>query len=170
MSRNFRAKTSKIAWGFFWLLIAGLVLANFFGGFVTLGIWSIIIAAIAAIILFHNIISLSFSSMPIPLAALYYIFQDALGLPEVPLLTLALVTLLVTIGLNIMVPKRYRSANYIYVDVGNKKKKHKRNKEENRFDLDIEDGEVVIDGDFEEVNDRTKIEEGDDVNNPYISV
>jgi len=84
--------------------------------------------------------------------------------------TLALVTVLVTIGLNIMLPKRYRSGNFIYVDIGNKKKKHKRDKEENRFDLKMEDAEVVIDGDFEEVNDRTKIEEGDDVNNPYISV
>ena len=170
MTKNFRAKTSKIAWGFFWLLIAGLVLANFFGGFVTLGIWSIIIAAIAAVILFHNIVSLSFSSMPIPLAALYYIFQDALGFPEVPFWTLVLVTLLVTIGLNIMLPKRFRSSNYIHIDVGDKRKKHKGKKKENRFDLKMEDGEVVIDGDYEEVNERTKIEEGDDVNNPYISV
>jgi len=166
---NFGKKTSKIAWGFFWLLLAGLVLANYFEAFgdVNLSVWRIIIAVIAAIVLFHNILSLSFSSMPIPLAALYWVFWEVLGLPEVRFWTLALVTLLVTIGLNIMLPKRFRSVNAVNVNVkGNKKRK----KKENRFDLNMEDGDVIINGDFDEVTEKTKIEEGDDVNNPYISV
>jgi len=179
---NFKAKTSKVAWGFFWLLLAGLVLANYFGGFVTLGVWSIIIAVIAIIVLFHCLISLSFASIPIPLAALYYIFQptlaEPLGLPEIPFWTLALVTLLVTIALHLMLPKRFRSGHYtVDVNFGSKNKR-KRDKEENRFDLPIEDvadvigdvADVIVDGEYTEGNKRTKIEEGDDENNPYISV
>jgi len=173
MYKSFRVKTSKVAWGFFWLLLAGLVIANQFGGFVELGFWSIAIAVIATVVLFHCIISLSFASIAIPLAALYYIFQPfleaPLGLPEIPFWTLALVALLVTIALNLMLPKRFKSVTSVHVDLGNKKK-HKREKSENRFDLKYDDGEVVIDGDFTEVNDKTKIEEGDDANNPYISV
>jgi len=176
---NFRAKTSKIAWGFFWLLLAGLVLANYFGGFVDLSVWSIIIGVIATVVLFHCIISLSFASIPIPIAALYYILQptlaEPLGLPEIRFWTLALVTLLVTIAFNLMFPKRFKSVAGVHVDFGNKSnKKHKRDKNENRFDLPIEDIDgadvIIINGDRTEKGDRTKIEEGDDANNPYISV
>jgi predicted membrane protein len=173
MPKNFRSRASKIAWGFFWLLLAGLVLANFLGGFVTLSVWSIIIAVIATIVLFHCIISLSFASIPIPIAALYFIFQPTLaqplGLPRIEFWTLALVTLLVTIAFNLMFPKRFKSVKSVHVDFGNKKK-HKRGKAENRFDLPIEDADVIINGDYTEENERTKIEEGDDANNPYISV
>jgi len=172
---NFRRRTSKIAWGFFWLLLAGLVLANYFEAFgdVNLSIWRVIIAVIAAVVLFHNILSLSFSSMPIPLAALYWVFWEILGLPEIRFWTLVLVTLLVTIALNIMLPKRFRSINTVNVNVkGNKKRKHK--KSENRFDLNVEDGVIVdgdvVNGDYDNVTEKTKIEEGDDINNPYISV
>jgi len=173
MYKIFRVKTSKVAWGFFWLLLAGLVIANQFGGFVELGFWSIAIAVIATVVLFHCIISLSFASIAIPLAALYYIFQPflevPLGLPEVPFWTLVLVTLLVTIAFNLMFPKRFKSVTSVHVDFGSKKK-YKRYKAENRFDLPVEDADVIINGDYTEENERTKIEEGDDTNNPYISV
>ncbi|MCL2663798.1 MAG: cell wall-active antibiotics response protein [Oscillospiraceae bacterium] len=177
MPKSFKAKTSKIAWGFFWLLLAGLVIANQFGGFVELGFWSIAIAVIATVVLFHCIISLSFASIAIPLAALYYIFQPfletPLGLPEIPFWTLALVALLVTIALNLMLPKRFKSVTSVHVDLGNSSnKKRKRNKAENRFDLPVDDADVIIinNGDRTEGNERTKVEEGDDANNPYISV
>jgi predicted membrane protein len=174
MVMNFRRKTSRIAWGFFWLLLAGLVLANYFGGFVELGFWSITIAVIATVVLFHCIISLSFASIPIPIAALYYILQpilaQPLGLPEIRFWTLVLVTVLVTIAFNLMLPKRFKSVTGVHVDLGNKRNK-KRDKGENRFDLPIEDADVVIiNGARTEGNERTKVEEGDDANNPYISV
>ena len=173
MSKRFRVKTQKIAWGFFWLLLAGLVLFNQFGDFEGLSVWNIIIASIAAVILFHCFINLSFASVAIPLAALYYVFQpileEPLGLPEISFWPLVLVTILVTIALNLMLPKRFRSVHTIHVDFGTKGKK-KRDKTENRFDLNYDDGEVVINGDFTEENEKTKIEEGDDANNPYISV
>ena len=168
MTKRFRVKTKKVAWGFFWLLLAGLVLANLFGGFVTLGFWSIAIAAIAAIVLFSCIANLSFASVPIPLAALYYIFQSTLGFPEVPFWTLVLVTVLVTIGLSVMLPKRFRNAHFINVNFGNNSSGKKKKKE--KFQMQMEDGEVIINGDFDETSEKTKIEEGDDANNPYISV
>jgi len=168
MSKKFRVRTKKVAWGFFWLLLAGLVLANFFGGFVTLGFWSIAVASIAAIVLFSCIANLSFASVPIPLAALYYIFQSALGFPEVTFWTLAIVTVLVTIGLSVMLPKRFRNGHFINVNLGNNSSGKKKKKE--KFQMKMEDGEVIINGDFDETSEKTKIEEGDDANNPYISV
>ena len=181
MGNNFRVRSSrgsKVAWGFFWLLLAGLILANFFGGFVELGVWSIIIGSIALVILFHCIATLSFASIPIPLAALYYIFQAPINspyMPFVPFWTLVLVTVLVTIGLHIMLPRRFRSAHGIYVDFGSSKNSRKYNnkKSEYEYRVDVEDVDVIIDGVIEGetvTNKRTKIEEGDDTNNPYISV
>ena len=180
-----RSRISKIAWGFFWLLLAGLILANLFGGFVELGVWSIIIGSIALIVFFHCIATLSFASLPIPIAALYYIFQapiDSPYMPFVPFWTLALVTVLVTIGLHIMLPRRFGSTNGIFhVDFGNSSKHKYDDGSKNGFEFSMDDGdaEVIIDGDVvvngikegETVtNKRTKIEEGDDTNNPYISV
>jgi len=179
MSRNFRTKTSKVAWGFFWLLLAGLILANSFGGFpdLELSIWGIIIAAIAAIVLFHCLISLSLASIPIPLAALYYVFHAQLGLPEVSFWTLALVTLLVTIGLHVMLPRRLKSGNFVHVNLGNHKHRNWK-KGKGNYNVHVDGTEVIIDGEGEvvtgrnhdETNEKTKIEEGDDENNPYISV
>jgi len=168
-------KTSKIVWGFFWLLLAGLVLANYFGGFVELGVWSIIVAVIAMIILFQSLATLNLASLPIPLAALYYIFQTPLGLPEVVLWpTLIAVTVLVTIGLSILLPRRFKSGKFVNVDFGsNGYHKHKKNK--NKVSINIDDGEadIIIDeniNDDSESSSGVKIEEGDDVNNPYINV
>jgi len=191
MKNSFRKRTSKIAWGFFWLLMAGLVVANLFFEFVTLGIWSIIFAAIAAVVLFHSIATLNIAALPIPIAALYFIFQIPLDLPYIPFWTLVLVTLLVTIGLGIMLPRRLKNGKFVSVNFGNnsgyKKDKHKdkyRNKQKDKYSVNINDGEVIINGegvnindgeviingDYDETGEKTKIEEGDDVNNPYISV
>jgi len=203
MTNNYRKRTSKIAWGFFWLLLAGLIIATHFGGFVTLSIWSIALASIAAVVLFSCIINLSFAFMPIPLAALYAILGPTLGFPDVPFWTLLVpVTLLVTIALHIMLPRRFGRGRYIYVNYGNKKGRDKgrvytnygasnTQTVHNVNSVHVKNGEVIIDGevvepnedaaksggdaakqngDYEETTDKTKIEEGDDANNPYISV
>ena len=207
MTTNYRRRASTIVWGFFWLLLAGLIIANHFGGFVTLGLWTIVLASVALVVLFSCIINLSFAFMPIPLAALYYILGPALGFPEVPFWTLLVpVTLLVTIALHIMLPRRFGRGKFIYVDIGNKKSRKKGNVYSNFgannanavHSVRVEDGEVIINGDvvqpdgdvvqpngdredtnsdsneknrdYNETTDKTKIEEGDDANNPYISV
>ena len=150
MAGNTKKRARKWAWGVFWLLVAALILSNYFGGFVELGIWSIIIAALAVSLFVQNLATLSLATIPIPIAALYYIFQAPLNLPYIGLWMLVLVTVLVTCGLHIMLPRRLRgniSWEYKY------EKKGRRYHEHN-------------DGD----NSDAEIEEGDDVNNPFISM
>ena len=184
-------RSSKIAWGFFWFLLAGLILANSLGGFVTLGIWSIIIGSIAAVILFHCLATLSFASIPIPLAALYYIFQTPLGLHPIGFWTIAAVAVMLTISLHVLLPRRYSSGQFVHVNINEgKRRRYKNNGNVKvdvgnvRVDIDGEEADVIIDavsdGNTEngaengknhtEANEKTKIEEGDDANNPYISV
>jgi len=182
MDKKTKKITRKISWGLFWLLLAGLIMANYFGGFVSLSAWSIIIGAIALVVLFNCFASLSFGSLPIPLAALYYIFQDPLGLPFVAFWPLALVTLLLTIGLHILLPKQFNINRYIHINTGigtrtRREKKIKYDKYGNVIDRD-EDADVVIDrgpdsrnkDEYVGAGNKTKINEGDDPNNPYISV
>jgi len=151
MKRKHRAKTSKLAWGVFWLLIAGLIMANYFGGFVQLTVWNVVIGALALIVLFHCLATLSVATLPIPVAALYYIFQAPLGLPFVAFWTLVLVTLLVTCGLHVLLPGKLGSRKHFAVVFDDDKNRGRHSGSE---------------------GDRTKtqIDEGDDDNNPYISV
>ena len=113
-----RKKRAAWGWGIFLLLIAAVVLANNLGGFLELGIWSIIVATLAVAFMVQCIVDLSFGSLPIPLAALYFIFQTPLGLPEISFWPLVLVTLLATAGLYVLLPKRRfrleKEINYIY--------------------------------------------------------
>ena len=189
MTRKSRMRSSKIAWGFFWFLLAGLILANALGGFVQLTIWGIIIGAIATVILFHCFATLSFASIPIPLAALYYIFQAPLGLPSVGFWTIAAVAVLLTIGMHVILPRRYSSGKFVNIGINEGMRHRKRytsGGSANSGSADAEDADVIIDGnddgggngagnadngrDYTEANEKTKIEEGDDANNPYISV
>jgi len=179
MSKKYKKTASKVAWGFFWLLLAGLILANYFGNFVQLTVWSYIVGAIATIVLFQCLATLSFASLPIPLAALYYIFRAPIGWPEVPFWTLVLVTVLATIGLHVLLPRKFNAARVVNINVnegGRKKKKFTKkgvNVQVDGDDVVIIDvnGEKIAGGDnSNEEYEGTKIEEGDDPNNPYISV
>ena len=194
MTRESRKRSSKIAWGFFWFLLAGLILANALGGFVQLSVWGIIIGAIATVILFHCLATLSFASIPVPIAALYYIFQATLGLPAVGFWTLAAVTVLLTIGLHVILPRRYSSGKFVHIGINEGMRYRKRyttGGSANSGSADVQDADVIIDGDVEsdsssnssggaggsgnpkdytEATEKTRIEEGDDANNPYISV
>jgi len=118
MAGKTKSNYSKLAWGITFLLIAALILSNYFGGFVELGVWSMIIAALALVILIHCIASLSISPLPLPLAALYYIFQVPLGLPQIQFWPLALVTVLVMCGLFILLPHSFRKKGQFVFAVG----------------------------------------------------
>jgi len=193
MTNKSRRRSSRIAWGFFWFLLAGLILANSIGDFVQLGVWSIIIGALAAVILFHCLATLSLASIPIPLAALYYIFQSPLGLPPVGFWTIAVVAVLLTAGLHVILPRRFSSGKFIDVHVGKTSRKRYGSGENVRVKVgdkvlvDIDDADVVIDGGeqvgagtgqnrnggdngYNYEGTRTQIDEGDDPNNPYFSV
>jgi len=150
MANNNKKKKSKIAsklaWGVFWLLIAALILSNYFGGFIELGFWSVTVAAMAVAIFVYSVVSLSLAWIPIPIAALYYIFQTPLGFPAITFWPLALVTLLVTIGLHVLLPRRFSVGKSFLVSWNDGKK-----------------GRNVDDPD-------AFIEEGEDENNPTISM
>jgi len=137
-------------WGVFLLLAAALFLANEFGGFLELGVWSIIVSALAAAFLIQCIVSLSFGSLPIPIAALYYIFYTPLGLPEISFWPLVLVTLLATVGLHALIPNRLF-------------RRIKNNVEIEYTDVDGERSTRVL-------NDAERIDEGGSDNNPHIGV
>jgi len=152
-------------WGIFLILVAALVLTNQFGGFLELSVWSIIVAALAVAFMVRCIVDLSFASLPIPIAALYYIFQVPLELPAITFWPLVLVTVLVTAGLHVLIPQKKFKFKYRR---GNKERIFKNNRGVISSSTRIinEDGsEDYIDND----NDG-QIEESGDENNPCISV
>ena len=97
---------AKLGWGIFVLAIAALILINHFGGFIELGFWSVLGASVALAAIVIDLFKLSFASLPLPLALLYYIFQIPLGLPFIGFWTLAAVSVIASIGLSILLPKR----------------------------------------------------------------
>jgi len=151
MAGNVRKRSYKWTWGVFWLLVAALILSNYFGGFVQLGIWSLIVAALALSLIVHDIATLSFASIPIPLAALYYVFQSPLELPYIGLWMLIVVTVLVTCGLHLLLPRRFWDGKNFSLIINDR--------DRDRYRRRSRDGEDRTDAD---------IEEGDDCNNPYI--
>jgi len=147
-------------WGVFLLLVAALVIASQFGGFPDLGFWSIAIAILAAAFFVQCIADASFASLPIPIAALYYIFQRPLELPVLNFWPLVLITLLVTAGLHVIIPQKKFKFKY---------SSGKKNK--NKNDIDVvyidDDGDVTS----QKINtDEGQFEEGGGDNNPRISV
>jgi len=152
VQKNFSVTYTKWSWGWgaFLLLAAALVLANQFGGFADIGIGSLIVAALAIAFMVQSIVNLTFASLPIPIAALYYVFQEPLGFPEISFWPLVLVTLLATAGLFALIPRRKfkkrKGIEIIYADSNGVTGPRKLNEEETQI-----------------------IEEGDD-NNPRISV
>ena len=192
MGRNVKVRYKSSwawGWGIFLLLIAALILANQFGGFLELGFWSIAVAALAVAFLVQCIVDRSFGSLPIPLAALYFIFQAPLSemlqieLPAISFWPLVLVTLLVTAGLYILLPhKRFRMKKKYVHDYDRQKDKYRRKYGRGGAEVivDIEDaveeiGEGIgeITGDYKSVGDNeedARVEESGGDNNPRISV
>jgi len=174
MARVVKVRASKWVWGVALLLIAALILSNYFGGFVELGVWSIIFATVALVVLVTSIAYLSIASLPLPLAALYYIFQTPLDLPHIQFWPLALVTVLVTVGLYVLIPRRFRVRKRyrVILDDGEKRTyggdaHSRRNRRYGQRAVDYKN-QWSGDGDDEQAD--VVIEEGDDDNNPYISV
>ena len=172
MARHVRVRTSKWAWGVALLLIAALILVNYFGGFVELGVWSIIVSAVALIILINCIARLSFVAIPLPIVALYYVFQAPLELPFIQFWLLAVVTVLVMCGLFFLLPRRYRIGKHFVVSIDGEGKsaRSRRGKRGTKFGRNGNRCEDGIDTIIDDGDDEAIIEEGDDENNPYIRV
>lgn len=157
---NFTYKKRRAwGWGVFLILIAAFLLANQLGGFVELGFWSVLVSAIAVAFIVECFANLTLGSLPIPIAALYYIFQEPLGFPIINLWpTLVLVTLLTTIGLHILLPNRWfhkhKDADVVFGfshegDIGDTSEKYKT---------------------YDGINAEASVDESGGENNPRISV
>ena len=106
------------------LLAAAFVLTNNFIGFADIGIGSIVIAILALAFIAQCIARLHIAPLVIPIAVLYFIFREPLGLPVIQTWKLAAATALAFIGLNVLLPKRrgYNQCNSSD-DSGNQQKK-----------------------------------------------
>ncbi|MDR2599570.1 MAG: cell wall-active antibiotics response protein [Oscillospiraceae bacterium] len=98
-------------WGIALILIAAVVIADQVGGLPVhagwnLGFWGAVISVIAVVVFVSCLVELNFASLPIPIAALYYVFQNPLWLPQIDFWPLVLITLLLTVGLHAILPKR----------------------------------------------------------------
>jgi len=106
-----KSKFSNFIWGLILLLAAAFVLTNKFIGFADIGIGSLILAILALAFIVQCIARLHIAPLVIPLAVLYFIFRDRLGLPEIQTWKLITATALAFVGLNILLPKRRHSCD-----------------------------------------------------------
>ena len=105
-----KSKFSNLFWGIALLLVAAFLLTNNFIGFDDIGIGRIIISILALAFIIQCLARLHIAPIVIPLAVLYFIFREPLGLPEIQTWKLVVATVLAFIGLNILLPQR-RSYN-----------------------------------------------------------
>lgn len=112
---------SSWIWGTFMLLIATFVLSNQLGGFVEIGLGSIIAAALAITFMIQCIMRLSFAPMPIPIAILYIIFQKPYEWPYIQYWSLFTAALFAVIGLSILLPRKHRQKNDVFMGYNGKK-------------------------------------------------
>jgi len=106
-----RARFSNFFWGVFLLLAAAFVLTNKFIGFADIGIGSIVIAILALAFIVQCLARFHIAPIVIPLAVLYFIFRERLGLPVIQTWKLVAAAVLAFIGLNILLPHGRRSCN-----------------------------------------------------------
>jgi len=104
-----RFRLSNILWGIILLFAAVMLIVTQFSCFKNIGSTVSIGKLIAAVLLFalivQCIITLHFSVLPFPVAALYFIFREPMNLPEIKIWILFLAAALVSIALGILFPK-----------------------------------------------------------------
>jgi hypothetical protein len=105
-----KSRFSNLFWGIALLLVAVFVLTNNFIGFDDIGIGKIIISILALAFIVQCIARLHIAPLVIPLAVLYFIYREPLGLPVIQTWKLVVAAVLAFIGLNILLPQR-RSCN-----------------------------------------------------------
>ena len=101
-------RRSNFIWGTLLLLAAALVLINQLDGFANISTGSIILTVLALAFLVQCIIDCQFTSLPIPLAVLYIIFQAPLKLPYIKAWPLIAASVIATAGLSVLFPRSFR--------------------------------------------------------------
>ncbi|GBU22218.1 hypothetical protein R80B4_02124 [Fibrobacteres bacterium R8-0-B4] len=107
-----RFNFSKLIWGAFLLLVAALIVLNQINGFADIGIFSVIAAVLSLAAVVQCVARLHFAALPIPLAVLYIIFQQPLGLPYIKIWEMVLASVLASMGLAALLPRRRRRECY----------------------------------------------------------
>jgi predicted membrane protein len=106
-----RSKFSNLIWGVCLLLAAAFVLTNKFIGYANIGIGSIVVAILALAFIVQCLARLHIAPLVIPVAVLYFIFREPLGLPVIQTWKLIAAAALAFIGLNMLIPHGRRSCN-----------------------------------------------------------
>lgn len=184
-----KTKTS-IWWGLSLIMVAALVLANALGGFTELSFFRLAIAALALVSLIQALASFNFGYLPLPIGALYWIFQDYIvewtGVPELRFWTIALVAILLSTALFALLPKKRWIKKFtkdrINVNYSSPNKTVTIDTDDDTIVIDTNDG-TVIDVDTDEGESagqsdagenfggkKTKVNETGGENNPSISV
>ena len=101
-----KSRFSNLFWGIAFLLVAAFVLTNNYIGFDDIGIGKIIISILALAFIVQCIARLHIAPIVIPIAVLYFIYREPLGLPMIQTWKLIAAAALTFIGLNILLPKR----------------------------------------------------------------
>ena len=110
---KYRALTNWF-WGTLLLLAATFILVNQFNDFTDIGIGSLIAAILSIGFIVQCIANLHFAPLPIPFAVLYIIFQSSLELPHIQNWTLIIASMLASIGLGVLFPKKHWRRHYDY--------------------------------------------------------
>jgi hypothetical protein len=113
-----KSRFTNLFWGALLLLAAAFVLTNKFIGFADIGIGSIVIIILALAFIVHCLAHLHIAPLVIPLAVLYFIFRESLGLPVIPTWKLITAAALAFIGLGILIPRKRYSCNQCGGDSG----------------------------------------------------
>jgi len=124
-------KYSKIIWGIFLLLAAAFLIINQSDNFMDIGFGSIIISVLSIILIVQCIANFQFAFLPIPLAALYYIYQIPLDLPAVQLKFLVIASILASVGLAIMIPGKHIKKSFKFKLGDSGKSHHQKTSTEN---------------------------------------
>jgi len=120
-----RSRFSNLFWGILLLLAAAFVLTKNFVGFADIGVGSIVIAILALAFIVQCLARLHIAPIVIPLAILYFIFRERLGLPVIQTWKLVAAAILAFIGLNFLIPQGRRSCNHCNDSGGSKDQQQK---------------------------------------------
>lgn len=100
-------KRRNIFWGLSLIAIAIFIVVYQMGIISNqISVWSVVLGILFGCALIDGIISLSFGGVFFPLAFLWSLFGEVLGLPKISIWILLLAALLLTIGFSVIFPKK----------------------------------------------------------------
>ncbi len=99
-------KFNKIFWGIFLLVSAGIIIASQVTSFATVSVTSLIITMFLAAIIITSVVKLEYFGIFVPMAFLYMIYYEPLGLKPIRFWILILVSVLISGGFTLIFKKK----------------------------------------------------------------